>query len=62
MSLPALSFVFNFVFPVLPLFLCPCFAKLDFALFPDVFPCIIYKKEKKKEKTTTKKHLAYFSL
>lgn len=38
----------------------PLFAKLDFAVFPDAFPCIIY--EKKKKIKRKKKHLAYFSL
>ena len=28
----------------------PLFAKLDFAVFPDAFPCIIYEKKKKIKK------------
>lgn len=60
MSVPARLPLFLLVkFPVL-LFSLLLFAKLDFAVFPDAFPCIIYgKKETEKLK---KKHLAYFSL
>lgn len=48
----SLSFIFfNFLFFLY--FFAPLFAKLDFAVFPDAFPCIIYdKKENQKEKKT----------
>lgn len=36
-----------FCFPFLLYFVAPLFAKYDFAVFPDAFPCIIYDKEKK---------------
>lgn len=52
-------FVFFFLISRFLYFFAPLFAKLDFAVFPDAFPCIIYEKKKSKEK---KKHLAYFSL
>lgn len=36
-------------------FFAPLFAKLDFAVIPDAFPCIIY--EKKKENQKEKKNI-----
>lgn len=53
----SLSFIF-FYFLLFLYFFVPLFAKLDFAVFPDAFPCIIYEKKIKRKK----KHLAYFSL
>lgn len=59
MPLPALS-LFIFFISCSSYISLLLFAKIDFAVFPDAFPCIIYdKKENQKEK---KKHLAYFSL
>lgn len=44
---------FYFYFLFFLYFFAPLFAKLDFAVFPDAFPCIIYeKKENQKEKKT----------
>lgn len=49
--------LFSFFLLNFPFFLCffaPLFAKLNFAVSPDAFPCIIYekKKENQKEKKT----------
>lgn len=60
-SLPFICFLSFFLnFPFFLYFFAPLFAKLDFAVSPDAFPCIIY--EKKKKIKRKKKHLAYFSL
>lgn len=46
------NFFVTFLFLLLYCF-APLFAKLHFAVFPDVFPCIIYEKKKIKRKKKT---------
>lgn len=51
-SLHLFSF-FLFNFPFFLYFFAPLFAKLNFAVSPDAFPCIIYEKKKKIKRKKT---------